>query len=469
MAPIDFAALTEPLSDAAPCGPDLDVAGDLEFMNYLARAEGLLPSTFFTRDSEGRLTPFDRSAIALADEAKTIADFLTRTRDLRLLTLLAKFEILNRDLPGFARTLDATSRLLAERWDDVHPRGEDGDYTLRMVTLQTLDDSPTVILPLQHAPLVPSRRFGAITFRNVLVRRGEAAAREDEETPDDSAIEASFREIEFPALAGIRDSVRLLRDALASIRALWLERAGYDQALTFEKLAPLAEKMLGLLEDAVARRDPTAAAVVRAEADGDAPGPGPATHPGGAARMASLEDARAALAAAEAYFAKHEPSSPALLLVRQAQDLIGKTFGEVIETLLPSHADQAAIRFGVDGLFELPVQRLSGLAPGDGMFADEAMSDPPPLDESGPAQDGADPDGQDAPVAPAAAARAVRVAARSRQEATALLEQVGAFYRAHEPASPIPLLTERACGLSQRDFLTLLKDVLPGLKASTSD
>jgi type VI secretion system protein ImpA len=49
----------------------------------------------------------------------------------------------------------------------------------------------------------------------------------------------------------------------------------------------------------------------------------------------------------------------------------------------------------------------------------------------------------------------------TRQKAIDLLQQVGAFYRLSEPASPIPLLTDRACGLSQKDFLSLLKDVLP--------
>ena len=40
---------------------------------------------------------------------------------------------------------------------------------------------------------------------------------------------------------------------------------------------------------------------------------------------------------------------------------------------------------------------------------------------------------------------------------------------ANEPASPIPLLVDRACGLSQKDFLTLLKDILPGLKVTVSE
>ena len=49
MALIDFGMLTKPVSEAAPCGPDLDFDGDLDFMNYLARAEGLLPASSSSR------------------------------------------------------------------------------------------------------------------------------------------------------------------------------------------------------------------------------------------------------------------------------------------------------------------------------------------------------------------------------------------------------------------------------------
>ena len=45
----------------------------------------------------------------------------------------------------------------------------------------------------------------------------------------------------------------------------------------------------------------------------------------------------AALAAVDHYFCSVEPSNPALLLVRQAQQLIGKSFLEVMQILIPEH------------------------------------------------------------------------------------------------------------------------------------
>jgi type VI secretion system protein ImpA len=483
MALIDFGMLAKPVSEAAPCGPDLDFEGDLEFMNYLARAEGLLPATFFTRDDEGRQVPFDRTAIALDEEAQAIAGLLETTRDLRLLTLLAKFAILNRDIDGFAQTLNVVARLLVEHWNDVHPRGEDGEFTLRMVTLQTLDDSPTVILPLQHTPLVPSRRYGAITYRNIMVRQGEATAREEEESPDDGAIEAAFREVDFAALVKTRDHLHAVKEALVLVRSTWLEKAGYADAISFPKLEPLTDKILSTLDAAIRRRDP--GATIAGSMDASAPssdGSAPAQCTGSVPpteRIANVVQAGAALAAAAAYFAGREPSSPALLLVRQAQHLMGKSFHEVIETLLPSHAEQAAISFGTDQVFELPIQRLSGFLPGDGAddYESTAYNDEAAQASEASSEDAQSmPEGDDPQATPAvnengsdSAPTPPPINARTRHEALALLEQVSAFYRSNEPASPIPLLIDRACVLSQKDFLTLLKDVLPSLRAPMSD
>ncbi|WP_204283573.1 hypothetical protein, partial [Klebsiella pneumoniae] len=59
---LDPARLVAPLSDDAPCGEDLDAAGDIDFLNRVSHVESLLPASFFTRDDEGRPQPFDRAS-----------------------------------------------------------------------------------------------------------------------------------------------------------------------------------------------------------------------------------------------------------------------------------------------------------------------------------------------------------------------------------------------------------------------
>ena len=51
---IDIKLLAEPLSGEDPCGPDLDSEGDLDYLNFFASAESLLPMSYFeVKDSDG--------------------------------------------------------------------------------------------------------------------------------------------------------------------------------------------------------------------------------------------------------------------------------------------------------------------------------------------------------------------------------------------------------------------------------
>jgi type VI secretion system protein ImpA len=80
-------------------------------------------------------------------------------------------------------------------------------------------------------------------------------------------------------------------------------------------------------------------------------------------------------------------------------------------------------------MFQLPLQRLAEFSGLDGGAQD---GDEPPILE-----------------------------AQTRADAVALMTQVAAYYGRTEPSSPIPFLIERARALAGRDFLSILKDILP--------
>lgn len=50
---------------------------------------------------------------------------------------------------------------------------------------------------------------------------------------------------------------------------------------------------------------------------------------------------------------------------------------------------------------------------------------------------------------------------KSRQDAIRALDAVSAFFRAHEPSSPVPLFIERAKRLVSKTFLEVLEDIAP--------
>jgi type VI secretion system protein ImpA len=59
----------------------------------------------------------------------------------------------------------------------------------------------------------------------------------------------------------------------------------------------------------------------------------------------------------------------------------------------------------------------------------------------------------------------------TRAEAVGRMKAVAGFYRQVEPSNPIPLLMDKACGLAQHDFMSLLSDILPevGIRQSRDE
>jgi type VI secretion system protein ImpA len=421
------APLCTPVADAEPCGPDLELAGDADYLNFFAQVEGILPGSFFNA-LDG--APFDPTSVDLSRQLEAIRPLLDRTRDLRLLIVQARLRILARDLAGFSASLAAAAYWLDGFWDQVHPRAESGDLMARANAIAALDIA-TVTFPLQYAPLFEARRLGTITYRSMLIATDQVKQRAGEQKFDAAAILDARGAADPVVLAAARRHIATLKWAIDRIRNAF---AVHGASAGLEIIPPLVGEMQAFI-------DPVEAAKVSATGDESAgeatpselAGPGPT----------SLAEARDALAAIADYYSLREPSSPTLPLVRQAHQLIGKSFIEVISILIPAHIEKAAFQIGGDRVFELPVSKLSNLSAGA------------PLSVNG----GGDGTTDDGPAPAAVTARPFQVHSRAR--AIALLEQVQRYFRAAEPSSPVPMLCERARALAERDFMSVLRDVLP--------
>lgn len=478
MAALNFAEYAGAIPGDEPCGPDLE--DDADFMNVTARLEVALPAQYFRRDDDGRQVAFDRSAIEFPAAFSDIGKLLERSRDLRVLVLAAKLAILNRDVTAFAGCLTTITTLLSEHWEAVHPRAMDGDFIMREVALQSLDELPTVVLPLQHAPLFVSRRIGPFAFRSQLVASGETKLVEGEQHPDQGTIQASLSEADIDDLTATLARVRAISDALAAIRAIWLEKVGADHTLSFPRLSALVGQIVAFLDAAVARRVPGHQVVPMAEATPGTVAPAGTSNlaPGACGNILQVKDT---LAACLGYFRRMEPSSPAVLLIGQAQQLIGKSLIEVIQIMFPDHLASAVLEIGDRPRFRLPLERLSAPeASGEEEgyeessyeeetsyedSSDEDASDAS-ADEGETESDGGDDESVEAAASePAeerqAPAKAAIPRIESRTDAVAGMKAVAAFYRQIEPSHPTPLLMDKACALAQQDFMALLGNILP--------
>jgi type VI secretion system protein ImpA len=472
MAALDFTELSKPIADDGPCGPDLE--DDTDFMNVTARLEVALPTAYFRRDDEGRQVAFDRSSIEFPAAFADLGKLMARSQDLRLFVLAAKLSILNRDVAGFATCLSAMAEILGAHWEAVHPRAMDGDFIMREVALQGLDELPTVVLPLQHAPLFTSRRIGPFIFRSQLVATGETKLVDGEQHPDAGAIQAAVAEVDADDLTAIFGHVSAARDALARLQTIWLEKVGVDHPLGFPRLVALLDQIAGFLDSAVARRVPGHQAAVAAPAANDAQKPAASTASFGSGSLSSILQVKDTLAACLGYFRKTEPSSPAVLLIGQAQQLIGKSLVEVIQIMFPEHIDKAVLEIGELRRFRLPLERLpapdgsdseAGQEGYDGASEEGYGDDDYGGEDTGEAEAADEGAGEDSGAAEggteAQAASAPAIVIGNRADAVGAMKAVAAFYRQVEPSHPTPLLMDKACALAQHDFMSLLGNILP--------
>ncbi|TDX67033.1 putative component of type VI protein secretion system [Methylosinus sp. sav-2] len=521
MAIVDPAFLSSPVTEADPCGPDLDENGDAAFMNFFAFAPFQLPETFFT---DGR--PFDPTDNEFREAIEYIpamlADVMKRTRDLRLMVFLARLAILKRNLDEFVDTIAAMATLLERYWDGVHPRPRDGSVKARADILDELDVS-VVTISLQFVTLHTDRRKGIVAFRSTVLAEQEKAAEgaEGGEKPAGGRIAAMTQEqivrtladAGEEAVAATRASFQRLEAALKNIRARFAEHTSGAETPEFGALLKVVGGVLTFFS--LAFPDPTA------------PEPEDGEEAGGEAPRGAIgcaADARRALDAAKDYFCLFEPSNPALPLVAQAIALQGKTFIEVLAALLPDRHSYAQFSIGGENAFKLAIAPLGDMTPTRAEYFDErqtprktrrrvappapllieapSVEEPAPFEEERSEPESIEQEAQasaeepdaamsDAPQDGLAETREIEApasivvepeqveprpepidyaedyeidapsfSATTRTQALLLLDDIARYFRIAEPSSPIPCLIDRARALADKDFIAVLGAVL---------
>lgn len=422
MAQLNADAFWEPLSPDQPCGPDLERAFDNDFTGLVVNAEGLLPLSFFE---------FKRDETALQQKLDSIIALTGRTRDLRLLALYAKFSILNRDLTAFSNTLALIADALERRWDDIHPQAEDGDFSLRSAALASLDDTPHVIMPLQHAVLLRHRALGDISYRSIQLARGVMAPRASEPVLDLSAVERALEAADAEQFAALRDLFRSIGLSVKRMAAACLDKPGMP-LFSLPKLSSLATAIADLIGSHLPAAPSDDAALPAAEdAEDGEPGDGmrPDAPPKPQSGLQTRADAAAALRRIERYFQRCEPSSPALALVAFATRVMDRPFYEVLKMITPDYASDAELKIAGNTI-SMSVSRIAA-----------ALDEPAPM-----SYDVAERDDDSPPI-------------ETRRDALQQMSELSRYLRTTEPASPIPLLLGRAADLAGKDFSSLLRDL----------
>lgn len=431
--------LLEPVSESDPCGPDLERADDEAFLDYYFEAESRLPERYFIPGSTGdgredRL--FDPRSVDLGAETVAIRGLLSRSRDLRLMSIMARYQILAGKLSDFTSSLEDMAALMGQWPDDLHPRVDSGAAD-RRAAIEALNSQPASVMPLLHLPLLPG---SDVTLRRHMVASGKAAPRmSEQELPGTNVLAALRPDAVQRPLAAVNDQLSRAADALFRIQRL---AQSHPEARFTPELGAVRTAIADMQAMIAAARPelrpwseaatPELPAEPAPEALTDTPQAPASPVPGGSGpAITDRATAAAALEAVQAWMARHEPSSPALLLVEQSRLLVGASLVEAMEVLMPDRAGSAILNIGHGSGFSLPMERLktlsqSGLKDGD-------------IGESSPIQ-----------LPPI----------RARADINGFLTGVEGYFTVHEPASPIPLLLLKARDMLGKRFDAIMAELL---------
>ncbi|MCX7561630.1 type VI secretion system ImpA family N-terminal domain-containing protein [Sulfitobacter sp. F26204] len=432
--------LLMPVAADAPCGPDLDATMHEGYEAYYFGALGRLPSYYYRPGVErpdGTTSPdsiFDSGEVDIATERREIEVLLQESRDIRLLVLLAQWEALAGRLDTLADAIEAIALLLETYDTDLHPQtmGERRD------ALGDLNNQVTMVQPLQFLGLTGTDE---VSLRKIRVAAGSVTPLQAEQDLTSGMMSDALSDPGNKKRLGANHKALVrISEALGRITVACQTHEAAPFAPSLDLINGTVRDMLGAISTArpelrVAEVKTVTPADIQSQT-GDVAGD-----------MAKAEDmvegeiitshshARLTLEACEHYYRRSEPSSAALLLVTQARLLIGRPLIEAFETLLPEKASKAVVDFGPQTGFSLNIERLRQLT-------DSAPQSPAPVEENQV------PEGS-LPVI------------RTGGAAAGAMRAVESYFLRVERSSPVPILLQRARSYLERDFQSLVDELVP--------
>jgi type VI secretion system protein ImpA len=343
------------LSDDAPSGENLEFDPDF---SALERACTGKPEAQYGDTVIPAVPPEWKEALPLAES------LLERTRDLRIMVLLAMTRLNLSGVPGFAEVVGQIRQQVEERWDTVHPQldpEDDNDPTLRANALFRLQDPSWVMRFLRDMPLVTTPQTGPVTWRDISIFEGTIEVEEGVEKMTEAFIRGAFGKANAERFAALSGGIGQLIGDLNGISSAFDSHAGYGTGPDLSnqiKLVTDIQRMLRRYEPKADAPEESADAEAGVggsydSGDGDA---GDEAEGGeirvrvsrrGGVDIRSItavgkrDDAIYLLELASAYFRNNEPSSPLPMLIDRARRLSAMEFMDILRDLAPDGLMQA--------------------------------------------------------------------------------------------------------------------------------
>lgn len=325
-----------PVSAEQPCGENLEYDADFQAMEQAmqGKAEQQFGDTIIPAE------PADWTTVE-----KLAAGLLSRTKDLRVMLALTQAWTKRRGLSGYADGLLLVQQALSLYWQPIYPQLEEYGETdpfYRINALAGLSDKSALTSALRNAVLLRSNG-------DELLLRDAQALLDGSKTECADYSGGRSRLIDELARSGQPgiDAILAIHQRLQTIREILSDCLGESGVPEMEQL----QKTVGIVAGACQITDISSfhasreeSAVSEHQAIYDVPPPTAVDWR--SAQISSRAEAQQMLEKVKQYFAQHEPSHPAPLMIERVQRLIELDFMDIIRDLAPDGVHQLENIFG---------------------------------------------------------------------------------------------------------------------------
>lgn len=326
--------LSQPISEDQPCGEDLEYDAAFQQMESLLQTKS---------EQEFGDTVIPGTGPDWKGVGKQAEELLKRTRDLRALSYAAIAQLHNNGLASFKEGLTALNDCMEKFWEPIYPLldvEDNNDATMRLNTLQILNDRDMVGEGIERSPLVVLKGVGGFSLHDIEVAEGKVDPSEGEEVNDVALIKGAFSDASIEDMQALGEAVGGIVEQLDRSVTLWSSLATNAAALDVDD----TKKSLKDVLHAITTYAPVAAAAVSGEDMVELVESAASTPASGV--INDRNDVVRMIDKICEYYTIYEPSSPVPLLLRRAQRLVSKSFYEILEDMVPESMAQAKVISG---------------------------------------------------------------------------------------------------------------------------
>jgi type VI secretion system protein ImpA len=324
------------------CGINLE--DDPAFQNFFFASQGT-PERF-----DGQST-IPAEAPDWRDVKKQGLEYLEKTRDLKLISVLAQSVLNTEGLAKFEQCLNGLAQQIKNHWQDVFPPldEDDGDPLERISALGYLCDKDFVISILKKLPIAHSKVLGNVTLQAIDRAVGPAGAKNEGDLAIPQII-GIFKESDPELITATYNIVIKCVAHLTEINNTFIEQAGNEYNVNCDatidvlnQLGNSLKKYGNLHVEVITEAEEATESPTSQQSTGDSTSANTRNHhnfDSANMKLTSRNDVERCFDLILAYYQQCEPSSPVPILINRAKKLVNSDFLDIVKDIFPDALDQ---------------------------------------------------------------------------------------------------------------------------------